>query len=64
VTPKELKAAYKACFATNDGKIVLDDLEQRFGLWRTSYVPDSDETAFREGQRDAVVFIHNTMKEK
>tara|TARA_R100000995_G_scaffold32167_1_gene14432 strand:- start:4589 stop:4783 length:195 start_codon:yes stop_codon:yes gene_type:complete len=64
VTPKELKATYKSVFGSDDGKQVLEDMEKRFGLWRTSYVPDSNETAFREGQRDVVLFIHATLKEK
>jgi hypothetical protein len=64
MTPKELKATYKSVFQSDDGKQVLEDMEKRFGLWRTSYVPDSDETAFREGQRDVVLFIHATLKEK
>tara|TARA_R100001082_G_scaffold64866_1_gene36534 strand:- start:1091 stop:1285 length:195 start_codon:yes stop_codon:yes gene_type:complete len=64
VTPKELKATYKSVFESDDGKQVLEDMEKRFGLWRTSYVPDSNETAFREGQRDVVLFIHATLKEK
>ncbi len=64
MTPKELKATYKSVFESDDGKQVLEDMEKRFGLWRTSYVPDSNETAFREGQRDVVLFIHATLKEK
>lgn len=64
MTPKELKATYKSVFESDDGKQVLEDMEKRFGLFRTSYVPDSNETAFREGQRDVVLFIHATLKEK
>ena len=64
MTPKELKATYKSVFESDDGKQVLEDMEKRVGLWRTSYVPDSNETAFREGQRDVVLFIHATLKEK
>tara|TARA_Y100001934_G_C11726923_1_gene483916 strand:- start:14 stop:208 length:195 start_codon:yes stop_codon:yes gene_type:complete len=64
VTPKELKSTYKSVFESDDGKQVLKDMELRFGLWRTSYVPDSNETAFREGQRDVILFIHSILKEK
>jgi hypothetical protein len=48
---------------SDDGIKVLDDLEHRFGLHRTSYVPNSDETIFREGQRDVVLFLRSTLKD-
>lgn len=49
---------------SDDGIKVLDDLEHRFGLHRTSYVPNSDETIFREGQRDVVLFLRSTLKDQ
>ena len=49
---------------TDDGIKVLRDLEHRFGMYRTSYVPNSDETIFREGQRDVVLFLRSTLKKE
>ena len=42
---------------------VMNDLSARFGLWKSSYTPNSDETAFREGQRDVVLFLLNMINE-
>ena len=60
---KELRRAYRSLLNSDDGIKVLDDLEHRFGLHRTSYVPNSDETIFREGQRDVVLFLRSTLKD-
>ena len=49
---------------SEDGEKVLEDLGARFGLWKTSFTPNSDETAFREGQRDVVLFLHNMIKDQ
>ena len=64
MTPKDLKATYRSVLNSEDGQKVLEDLCARFGLWKTSYTPNSDETAFREGQRDVVLFLHNIIKQK
>jgi hypothetical protein len=61
---RDLRATYKQVFSSEDGKKVLEDLEARFGLWRTSFTPNSDETAFREGQRDVVLFLHSTLRQQ
>jgi hypothetical protein len=63
VNAKDLKNAYRSMLNSDDGIKVLDDLEHRFGLHRTSYVPNSDETIFREGQRDVVLFLRSTLKD-
>tara|TARA_A100000172_G_C2971073_1_gene85952 strand:- start:356 stop:556 length:201 start_codon:yes stop_codon:yes gene_type:complete len=64
MTPKDLKATYRSVLNSEDGQKVLEDLGARFGLWKTSYTPNSDETAFREGQRDVVLFLYNIIKQK
>ena len=64
MTPKELKQLYKTVFTSEDGEKVLEDLDARFGLWKSSFTPNSDETAFREGHRDVVLFLHNIMKDQ
>jgi hypothetical protein len=42
---------YRICFSTEAGQFVLKDLQLQFED-RRSYVPDSNATAFHEGQRD------------
>lgn len=63
MTPDELKAIYKSVLNSEDGMRVMNDLSARFGLWKSSYTPNSDETAFREGQRDVVLFLLNMINE-
>ena len=48
---------------SEDGEKVMEDLGARFGLWKSSFTPNSDETAFREGQRDVVLFLTNIIKD-
>ena len=62
--PKDLRATYKSIFNSEDGQIILEDLSRRFGVYRTSFVPDSNETAFREGQRDVLLFLHSTLRDE
>ena len=64
MTPKELRQTYRTVLMSEDGEKVLEDLGVRFGLWKSSFTPNSDETAFREGQRDVVLFLHNIMKDQ
>jgi hypothetical protein len=63
VTPKELKATYRSALTSDDGRKMLDDLSARFGIWKSSYTPNSDETAWREGQREVVLFMHAMLKD-
>tara|TARA_R100001509_G_scaffold165661_1_gene148681 strand:- start:2358 stop:2564 length:207 start_codon:yes stop_codon:yes gene_type:complete len=64
MTPKELRQTYRTVLMSEDGEKVLEDLGVRFGLWKSSFTPNSDETAFREGQRDVVLFLHNMIKDQ
>ena len=64
MTPKELRQTYRTVLMSEDGEKVLEDLGARFGLWKSSFTPNSDETAFREGQRDVVLFLHNMIKDQ
>ncbi len=64
MTPKELRETYRSVLMSEDGEKVMEDLAARFGLWKSSFTPNSDETAFREGQRDVVLFLHNIMKDQ
>jgi hypothetical protein len=62
MTPKELRQTYRSVLMSEDGEKVLEDLGARFGLWKSSFTPNSDETAFREGQRDVVLFLNSMTK--
>tara|TARA_R100001530_G_C4230529_1_gene132535 strand:+ start:112 stop:318 length:207 start_codon:yes stop_codon:yes gene_type:complete len=64
MTPKELRQTYRTVLMSEDGEKVMEDLGARFGLWKSSFTPNSDETAFREGQRDVVLFLTNIIKDQ
>ena len=64
MTIEDLKAAYKMAMETPDGETVLEDLGLRFHMQSSTYVPDSNEAAFREGQRSVVLFIQNMLADQ
>lgn len=48
---KRIKAAFRRCFASDSGQMVLDHLEKTFNS-TTSFVPgDSHRSAWNEGRR-------------
>jgi hypothetical protein len=53
---EQLAESYRRAFESGPGADVLDDLKKRFGN-RRSFVPDSNATAFHEGQRDVYLMI-------
>jgi len=60
---KGLKEAYKQIFNSDDGKIVLSDLEKRCHFWSTTNVKgDSHESAYMEGQRSVLLFIKSMLQ--
>jgi hypothetical protein len=62
---EDLQRIYREVFSSNEGKRVLDDLKARFGFQQTTHVPgDPHESAFFEGQRNAVLLILRMMEEK
>jgi hypothetical protein len=62
LTPFEkLSEMYRLCFTSDNGEAVLDDMKKRFGT-RRSFVPDSNATAFHEGQRDVYLMILSFME--
>ena len=63
MNPEDLKKNYKELFSTPEGRIVLEDLEKRFSFQTTTFVPNSDETIFREGQRSVVIFLNGVTKD-
>jgi hypothetical protein len=61
---EELKLAYRRTFNTEDGERVLGDLKTRFSFEASTFVPnDPHYSAFKEGQRDAVLLIVRMLSE-
>jgi hypothetical protein len=55
---KQLKISYKNIFETDDGKLVMSDLEKRCHYHATTNIKgDSHESAYMEGQRSVLLFI-------
>ena len=63
-SPEQLRVIFKELFSSAEGKKVLEDLETRFSYKSSTFVPKSDETIYREGQRSVVVFINNMIEDK
>lgn len=62
---KDLIITYKKVFGNDDGQKVLEDLSRRCHFKTTTNVKgDSHESAFYEGQRAAVLWIDNVLKQK
>jgi hypothetical protein len=63
---KQLKISYKNYFESDDGKLVMSDLEKRCHYHATTNVKgDSHESAYMEGQRSVLLFIKQMLlKEK
>jgi hypothetical protein len=64
MTPEQLKINYKELFGSKEGEIILEDMGKRFGMTSTTFVPDSNETVFREGQRSVLLFIQGMITKK
>ena len=61
---KELREAYKKIFESDDGKVVIKDLEKRCHFMSTTNVKgDSHESAYMEGQRSVLLFIKSMLQE-
>jgi cytochrome c peroxidase len=60
----ELRKIYSRIFSTKDGKIVLEDLANASGMYRTNFVQgSSDYTAFLEGHRALLLYICSQLEE-
>ncbi|MDR0774454.1 hypothetical protein [Candidatus Tisiphia endosymbiont of Parasteatoda lunata] len=58
LTKEQLKSIYCKLFNGEDGKIVLEDLAQVSGVYRSNFIrQESDYTAFLEGQRALLLYI-------
>lgn len=49
--------AFKKCFDSEEGKIVLNELVRECGFLRNSYRGNTDELVFNEGKRNVLLFI-------
>lgn len=56
--------AYMQVFKSNNGQIILNDLASRFFMYSSTLSADSNEMAFREGQRSVLLFLNNTLKDR
>ncbi len=63
MTPLELKGAYKRLLETDDGEVVLKDLEHRFHINASTYSSEVTDTAYREGQRTVVLFLKSMLQD-
>ena len=64
LTKEQLKSIYLKLFSGEDGKIVLEDLAQMSGIYRSNFVrQESDYTAFLEGHRALFLYICSQVSE-
>jgi len=64
MNPEQIKILYKEVFNSDSGIKVLEDLGKRFSMHSSTYVPNSDETVYQEGQRSVLVLINNLITNK
>ena len=59
----KLKEAYKQIFNSDEGKLIISDLEKRCHFMSTTNVKgDSHESAYMEGQRSVLLFIKSMLQ--
>ena len=62
---EQLKAIYQKIFSTEDGRIVLEDLAEVSGVYRSNFIrQESDYTAFLEGHRALFLYICSLASEE
>ena len=64
MTPDEIVQLYKEGFTTSQGERVLEDLGVRFCEHSSTFSVDSNETAYREGQRTVLLFIRSMLRDR
>ncbi|WP_341758138.1 hypothetical protein [Candidatus Tisiphia endosymbiont of Ditula angustiorana] len=57
LTKEQLKSIYLQIFSGEDGRIVLEDLAQLSGVYRSNFLQESNYTAFNEGMRALFLYI-------
>lgn len=64
MTPDDLKANYKLVFSSEEGQIVMNDLQKRCHLFAPVFSGESThEMAFKDGQRWAALFLINMLSD-
>jgi len=60
-----IRTAYRECFTSKSGELVLNHLMETFDFWRSTYSPGQhDESLIREGGRNVVLLILALMREE
>ena len=59
----DLKNAYRMVFNTPDGQRVLADLQARCNIGRSTWSDKPNETYFLEGQRTAVLWVMDMLRD-
>jgi|GEM_PF-4259398 len=55
---KDLAQIYSRTFNGKDGIMIIEDLAEASGMYRTNFIPDNDRyTAFLEGKRALFLYI-------
>ncbi len=62
--PEDTIELYKEVFTTVQGEQVLEDLGLRFCEHSSTFSPDPNETAYREGQRTVLLFIKSMIRDR
>ena len=64
MSPEDLKANYKLVFSSEEGQIVMNDLQRRCNLFAPVFSENTHEMAFKDGQRWAALFLINMLSEE
>lgn len=62
ILAKQLRRAYRDIYATDQGKLMIDDLCNQFYFLDPTYQGDKDDALFREGSRNVVLYVLGMMK--
>lgn len=58
---RHLRDTYRQLFNSDDGVVVLKDMQDRFHIHGTVFGAEPTDTAYREGQRTVVLFIQQML---
>ena len=62
---EDLAKIYARVFTSKDGKMILEDLAQIGGMYRTNFVQNSSHhTAYLEGQKSLLLYICSQLEEE
>ena len=63
MSPEDLKANYKLVFSSEEGQIVMNDLQRRCNLFAPVFSENTHEMAFKDGQRNVALFLLNMLSD-